>query len=86
MAAPGACKANLPLPIAGPLLDALLAGVVEASRHCVEAAEGLGWKIPSAFQTLSFLALSVIPKLEITDRGLIGVDRFDMVPLARTEL
>jgi adenine deaminase len=29
---------------------------------------------------LSFLALSVIPKLKITDRGLIDVDRFEVVP------
>ena len=30
---------------------------------------------------LSFLALSVIPSLKITDRGLIDVDRFEVVPL-----
>jgi adenine deaminase len=30
-----------------------------------------------------FLALSVIPKLKITDRGLVDVDRFELVPLAR---
>jgi adenine deaminase len=32
--------------------------------------------------TLSFLALSVIPALKITDRGLVDVDRFELVPLA----
>ena len=31
--------------------------------------------------TLSFLALSVIPSLKITDRGLIDVERFEIVPL-----
>jgi adenine deaminase len=31
---------------------------------------------------MSFLALSVIPKLKITDRGLIDVDEFEIVPLA----
>ena len=34
------------------------------------------------FMTLSFLALSVIPSLKITDRGLVDVDRFELVPLA----
>ena len=33
--------------------------------------------------TLSFLALSVIPALKITDRGLVDVDRFEIVPLVR---
>ena len=32
--------------------------------------------------TLSFLALSVIPELKITDRGLVDVERFEIVPLA----
>ena len=32
--------------------------------------------------TLSFLALSVIPSLKITDRGLVDVDAFALVPLA----
>jgi adenine deaminase len=31
--------------------------------------------------TLSFLALSVIPALKITDRGLVDVDRFQLIPL-----
>jgi len=31
------------------------------------------------------LALSVIPKLKITDRGLIDVDRFEVVSLGQTE-
>jgi adenine deaminase len=74
-------QAELPLPIAGLLSDAPLAEVVAGSRQCVEAAESLGCSIPSPFQTMSFLALSVIPKLKITDRGLIDVDRFGVVSL-----
>ena len=31
---------------------------------------------------LAFLALSVIPSLKITDRGLVDVDRREVVPLA----
>jgi adenine deaminase len=30
---------------------------------------------------LSFLGLSVIPSLKLTDLGLIDVDRFEVVPL-----
>jgi adenine deaminase len=59
--------------------------VVAASRQCVEAAAGLGCRIPSPFQTMSFLALSVIPKLKITDRGLVDVDRFELVRMSVCE-
>ena len=74
-------QAELPLPVAGLLSDAPLAEVVEASQACVAAAEALGCKIAAPFQILSFLALSVIPKLKITDRGLIDVDQFEVVAL-----
>jgi adenine deaminase len=74
-------QAELPLPIAGLLSDAPLASVVEDSRACVEATERLGCTFPSPFQMMSFLALSVIPKLKITDRGLIDVDSFEVVQL-----
>ena len=41
-----------------------------------------GVAIEAPFMTLSFLALSVIPALKITDRGLVDVERFALVPLA----
>ena len=75
-------QAELPLPIAGLLSDAPLDAVVAESRACLEAAQNLGCTLPSPFQTLAFLALSVIPKLKITDRGVIDVDRFEVVALA----
>jgi adenine deaminase len=31
---------------------------------------------------LSFLALEVIPALKLTDRGLVDVERFELVPVA----
>jgi adenine deaminase len=74
-------RAELPLPIAGLLSEAPLDAVVDASRACVAAAAQLGCHIAAPFQTMSFLALSVIPSLKITDRGLVDVDRFELVPL-----
>jgi adenine deaminase len=56
--------------------------VVERSRACNDAAHALGWTGATPFLTLSFLALSVIPHLKITDRGLVDVDRFEIVPLS----
>jgi adenine deaminase len=75
-------QAELPLPVAGLLSDAPLAEVVEQSEACIAAAQALGCTFASPFQMLAFLALSVIPKLKITDRGLVDVDRFELVPLA----
>jgi adenine deaminase len=77
----GIVKAELKLPIAGLLSDASLDEVIAASRACVAAARSLGCELPSPFQTMAFLALSVIPSLKITDRGLVDVDRFELVPL-----
>jgi adenine deaminase len=74
-------RAELALPVAGLISEAPLDEVVAASRGCIEAAAKLGCTLPSPFQTLSFLALSVIPSLKITDRGLVDVDRFELVPL-----
>jgi adenine deaminase len=74
-------RAELALPVAGLISEAPLADVVEASRGCIEAAAKLGCTLPSPFQTMSFLALSVIPSLKITDHGLVDVDRFELVPL-----
>jgi adenine deaminase len=73
--------AELPLPVAGLLSDAPLDEVVAASRAVVEAARELGCKLEAPFQHLAFLALSVIPSLKLTDRGLVDVDRFELVPL-----
>ena len=73
---------ELPLPVAGLLSDRPLAEVLAASRALNAAAQELGVAYPHPFQVLAFLALSVIPSLKITDRGLVDVDRFELVPLA----
>ena len=39
-------------------------------------------RIDAPFMTLSFLALSVIPELKLTDRGLVDVVRARIVGLA----
>jgi adenine deaminase len=77
----GEVQAELALPVAGLLSDGALVDVVAASRACVEAARALGCPLASPFQSMAFLALSVIPSLKITDRGLVDVDRFRLVPL-----
>jgi adenine deaminase len=77
----GEVLAELPLPVGGLLADLPLAEVVERSAACTAAAERLGCTGATPFLTMSFLALSVIPSLKITDQGLVDVDRFELVPL-----
>ena len=75
-------RAELALPVAGLLSDRPLPEVLEASRAINAAARALGVTFPAPVQMLAFLALSVIPALKLTDRGLVDVDAFRLVPLA----
>jgi adenine deaminase len=78
----GRVLAECPLPVAGLFSDAPLDDVIAQSRACNDAAAALGWSGATPFLTMSFLALSVIPALKITDRGLVDVERFALVPLS----
>ena len=77
----GKVLSSLPLPIAGLMFEEPVFQVhrrLEALHHAVS---GLGCKIPDPFMTLSFLSLPVIPELKITDKGLVDVNQFKIVPL-----
>ncbi len=74
-------RAEMPLPVAGLLSEAPLEEVIAESRAVTAAAADLGCTLPAPFQSMAFLALSVIPSLKITDRGLVDVERFELVPL-----
>jgi adenine deaminase len=77
----GAVLAELPLHVAGLMSDRPGAEVAAALGDLRRAARSLGVEVRAPFMALSFLGLSVIPSLKITDRGLIDVDRFELVPL-----
>jgi adenine deaminase len=77
----GRVIAELPCPIGGLLSDLSFEEVADRARVLEEAAGELGTTLPSPFMAMSFLALSVIPELKLTDRGLVDVDRFELVPL-----
>ena len=72
---------ELPLPVAGLMSDRPLAEVYEQLRSMERRLAGMGVTMAAPFMTLSFLALSVIPELKITDHGLVDVTRFKLVPL-----
>ncbi len=72
---------KLPLPIAGLMSDQPITTVAEQLRALLQMARRMGSALEDPFMTLSFLALSVIPALKITDRGLLDVTKFELVSL-----
>jgi adenine deaminase len=77
----GKVKAELPLPIAGLVSDQPLPKAMELIDDLNAAAQSLGCDLAAPFMTLSFLALSPIPALKLTDQGLI-----DATKLQKTNL
>ena len=81
VAAGGRVLAEVALPLGG----LVSAEPVETLRLQVEAAvnaaRALGSPLQDPFMMMSFLALEVIPSLKLTDKGLVDVDRFALVPL-----
>lgn len=73
--------ALLPLPIAGLMSDLPIEQVRDRMRQLTAAARGLGSTLHDPFMAMSFLALEVIPKLKLTDLGLVDVEKFELVPL-----
>jgi adenine deaminase len=77
----GTVLARLPLPVAGLMSEAPLSQVVHQKREINRAAHDLGAALDRPFMAISFLALPVIPKLKLTDQGLVDVELFRHVPL-----
>ena len=73
--------ARLPLPIAGLMSDQPIETVRDQMEDLLRAAHQLGSHLHDPFMAMSFLALPVIPSLKITDKGLVDVDKFQIVPL-----
>jgi adenine deaminase len=77
----GQVVAELPCPIGGLLSELPAEEVAAAAGRLEESARAMGATIPSPFMAMSFLALSVIPELKLTDRGLVDTVTFELVPL-----
>lgn len=79
--ADGVVRAELGLPVAGLVSDQPLPEVVKGIAALNRAAQELGCELATPFMALSFLSLSPIPELKLTDQGLI-----DAVNLRQTSL
>jgi adenine deaminase len=77
----GEVRARVPLPYGG-LVSPLPANELVQLLHELDAAAAeLGCQLQHPCMTLSFLSLSVIPSLKLTDQGLIDVESFKLVPI-----
>ncbi|MGQ9636534.1 MAG: adenine deaminase [Thermodesulfobacteriota bacterium] len=73
--------ASLSLPIGGLMANESIHRVYRKMVSLHEIARALGCYLQDPFMTLSFLSLPVIPELRITDKGLVDVNQFKIVPL-----
>jgi adenine deaminase len=77
----GEVLARVPLEIGGLMSADDLRTVASRLGTLHDAAARLGCSVQDPFMALSFLALPVIPELKLTDRGLVDVNLFQVIPL-----
>jgi len=71
----------LSLPIAGLLSDDYGEKVAETYQALQQKAKELGSNLSSPFMTLSFMALLVIPKIKLSDKGLFDGEKFQFIEI-----
>ena len=76
----GTVLAELSLPVAGLMSDRPFEEVHESLIALRTAAGSLGVTLEEPFLQLAFLSLPVIPALKITDRGMVDVEKFEIIP------
>jgi adenine deaminase len=79
--ADGKIEAALPLPIAGLVSDQPLESVIQKIVELKDAAMRLGCALDAPFMSLSFLSLSPIPALKLTDQGLVDAVNLKLTTL-----
>jgi len=77
----GKVEGKFPLPIAGLMSDQSIDWVIHRQETLLKAVPLTGCTLKNPFMALSFLALPVIPELKITDKGLVDVNRFEIISL-----
>lgn len=71
----------LPLPIAGLLSTDKGEKVAEKYKKLQHKVKELGTNLVSPFMTLSFMALLVIPKIKLSDKGLFDGEKFTFIEI-----
>lgn len=71
----------LPLPIAGIISDKEYGWVAKKYTEMKKTAKLLGSKLKAPYMTLSFMALPVIPRLKLSDKGLFDSEKNKFIDL-----
>ena len=69
----------LPLPVGGIMTNRNGKDTAESYKRLTQKAIDLGSTLNSPFMTISFMALLVIPKLKMSDKGLFDAENFEFV-------
>ena len=77
----GKISGTLALPMAGLMSDEGIEHVGKQLKLMRKIGRDMGCKLEDPFMALAFLSLPVIPELRVTDRGLVDVGQFRIVPL-----
>lgn len=75
----GEVRASLALPYGGLMSAATPAELQRSIAGLKAASRAIGCVLPEPFLQLAFLSLPVIPSLKLTNKGLVDVDRFELV-------
>ncbi len=71
----------LQLPIGGLMSNLPLEEVNTKLKKMILSTKKLGSPLSDPFMQLSFIALPVIPKIKLTDKGLVDVEKFEFIDL-----
>lgn len=73
--------AQLSLPVGGLMSRAEPKDIQRGLESLYDASRSIGCELDEPFLQLAFLSLPVIPHLKLTDKGLVDVDRFQLIPV-----
>lgn len=74
-------KMCLPLPIAGIMTNEDAFKVADDYQKIKDLSKTLGSTLSDPFMTMEFMALLVIPKLKLSDKGLFDCEKFELISM-----
>lgn len=83
----GTVKAEVPLPIAGLISEMSAQEAAEQNKFLRKTVYDMGaYSTIEPFMIMSFMSLPVIPKIKITTKGLLDVQKQELVPLFSNDI
>ena len=77
----GTVKSHLALPFGGLMTNESPKNIEKKLIHLRQASQAIDCELEEPFLQLAFLSLPVIPSLKLTDKGLVNVNEFQLIPV-----